>query len=87
MKDFKYEIREHVGTVSSSEDGRFAVEVNLISYNDSPVKVDIRRWDKETGRMRKGIAMTKKEAETLGLILQGMKKERGNNDRETETIC
>lgn len=35
-KEFKYEIKEHIGTVSSSPDGKYATEVNLISYNDAP---------------------------------------------------
>lgn len=72
-KEFKYEIKEHIGTVSSSPDGKYATEVNLISYNDAPAKVDIRTWNKETGQMYKGITLTDDEAETLGKILLGMK--------------
>lgn len=75
MSDFKYEIKKHFGTVSTSDDGRFALEVNLISYNYAPAKVDIRTWNKETGRMYKGITMTKEEAESLGQILLGMSNE------------
>ena len=75
MNEFKYEIQKHFGTVSTSEDGRFALEVNLISYNDAPAKVDIRTWNKETGRMYKGITMTEEEAESLGQILLGMSDE------------
>ena len=75
MNEFKYEIQKHIGTVSTSEDGRFALEVNLISYNDAPAKVDIRTWNKETGRMYKGITMTEEEAESLGQILLGMSDE------------
>ena len=30
-KEFNYEIKEHFGTVSTSEDGKYATEVNLIS--------------------------------------------------------
>lgn len=75
MNEFKYEIKKHIGTVSTSEDGRFALEVNLISYNDAPAKVDIRTWNKETGRMYKGITMTEEEAESLGQILLGMSDE------------
>ncbi len=72
--NFKYEIQEHIGTVSSSEDGRFATEVNLISYNDAPAKVDIRRWNKETNTMMKGITMTIQQAVNLGEILLGLKE-------------
>ncbi|MCI5648622.1 MAG: PC4/YdbC family ssDNA-binding protein [Fusicatenibacter sp.] len=73
MKEFKYEIKKHIGTVSSSPDGKYATEVNLISYNNAPAKVDIRNWNKETGQMYKGITLTAEEAENLTQILLGMK--------------
>ena len=72
-KEFNYEIKEHFGTVSTSEDGRYSTEVNLISYNNAPAKVDIRSWNKLTGRMYKGITLTRDEAKTLGHILLGIK--------------
>ena len=56
-KEFKYEIKKHFGTVSTSEDGKYSTEVNLISYNNAPAKVDIRTWNRETGRMYKGITL------------------------------
>lgn len=71
-KEFKYKIEKHLGTVSRSDDGRFALEVNLISYNDAPAKIDIRNWNKETGRMYKGITLTQEEAKILGQILLNM---------------
>lgn len=74
MKEFKYEIKKHIGTISASSNGKVTTEVNLISYNDAPEKVDIRSWNKETGRMYKGITLTKEEAETLGKMLLGMKE-------------
>ena len=86
-KDFKYEIKEHIGTVSSANGGRFALEVNLISYNDTPAKVDVRRWDRDTDKMLKGITMTREEAQILGQILLGMDQKGEADDRETETIC
>ena len=73
-KEFKYEIKKHFGTVSTSEDGKYATEVNLISYNDAPAKVDVRTWNKETGKMFKGITLTTDEAKTLGQILIGIKE-------------
>ena len=73
-KEFNYEIKEHFGTVSTSEDGRYSTEVNLISYNDAPAKVDIRTWNKETGRMFKGITLTGDEAKTLAQILLGIEE-------------
>lgn len=72
-KEFKYEIKKHIGTVCTSSDGRYATEVNLISYNDAPAKVDIRPWNRETGQMYKGITLTEDDAIILGQILLGMK--------------
>lgn len=75
MKEFKYNIVEHLGTVSTSPDGKYATEVNLISYNNAPAKVDIRTWNKEEGKMYKGITLTKNEVKNLLQILLGMKEE------------
>ena len=72
-KEFKFEIKKHYGTVSTSEDGKYSTEVNLISYNNAPAKVDIRSWNKLTGRMYKGITLTREEAKILGQILLGIK--------------
>lgn len=72
--DFNYEIQEHIGTVSSSDDGNRTLEVNIISFEGSLAKVDIRRWNKRTGHMLKGIAVTKEEAKILCQILQGMEE-------------
>ena len=51
-----------------------ATEVNIISYNDAPEKVDIRSWNKETGRMYKGIALTYSEARTLKDLLSNLEE-------------
>ena len=74
MKEFKYEIKKHYGTVSTSSDGKYATEVNLISYNNAPAKVDVRTWNKETGQMYKGITLTAEEAESLAKILLDVKE-------------
>lgn len=42
MKEFKYEIKKHIRTISTSLSGKVTTEVNLISYNNAPEKVDIR---------------------------------------------
>lgn len=74
MKEFKYEIKKYIGTVSTSKDDTCALEVNIISYNDAPAKVDIRTWNRVTGKMYKGITLTHEEAEILGKILLGIKE-------------
>lgn len=74
MAKFKYEIKKYIGTISTSSDEKVATEVNIISYNDAPEKVDIRSWNKETGRMYKGIALTYSEAQTLKDLLSNLEK-------------
>lgn len=81
--DFKYEIQEHVGTISTWENGKFALEVNLISFNDAPAKVDIRRWNKETGAMMKGITMTRNQAVNIGQILLGLAENKCEGFRDS----
>lgn len=70
MRDFEYKLVKHLGTISSYRNGEQTLEVNLISYNDSEPKIDIRRWNRDTNRMLKGVALTKEEAEILKNILQ-----------------
>ncbi|MGC2873658.1 YdbC family protein [Ihubacter sp. mB4P-1] len=51
-----YEIREHIGTISSWDSG-WNRELNLISWNGAKPKYDIREWDEEHERMSKGITL------------------------------
>lgn len=80
--NFKYEIQEHIGTICTWDNERYSLEVNLISYNDAPAKVDIRRWNRETDTMMKGITMTIQQAVNLGEILLGLKETDENSSPE-----
>lgn len=72
MSDFGYKIMERVAVLSSTDDGGYTAEVNLISYNGRKPKIDIRRWERHEGaeRMLKGIALDEKEAAALLEALQ-----------------
>lgn len=82
MSEFKYEIKQYIGTVSTSPDGKYATEVNLISYNDAPAKVDIRNWNTETRKLYKGIVLTPEEADKLAHILLDWKSMNDSNRLE-----
>ena len=71
MRDnkFTYEIIKNLGVLSASNDGRFQIEANIISYNGTAPKLDVRKWDKEKNRFLKGIVLTRPEAEALRDIL------------------
>lgn len=71
MAEFKYEVKERYGVLSQTERG-WTTEVNLISWNDNPAKIDIRSWSPDHEKMGKGITLTKGEAQKLRLILEGV---------------
>lgn len=63
MTDFHYKIVERIAVLSQNSSG-WRLEVNLISYNDKPAKLDIRRFSPD-GRMGKGLALTQQEEAAL----------------------
>ena len=52
MAEFKYEIIERIAILSGT--GEWTKELNKISWNDRPVKYDLRDWNQEKNRMGKG---------------------------------
>lgn len=63
-REFSFTIVEHFCVLSSSGSG-WAKEVNLISWNGNKPKLDIREWDSQHQRMKKGITLRNDEAERL----------------------
>lgn len=57
-----YEIVDHIGVAGKKE-------INLVSWNDKPAKIDIREW--AGGVPRKGITLTEEEAQELYEVLKG----------------
>ncbi|SER43196.1 hypothetical protein SAMN04487944_10499 [Gracilibacillus ureilyticus] len=64
MAGIKYEIVEHIATLSESEKG-WKKEVNLVSWNDREPKYDIRDWSPDHEKMGKGVTLTLEEWQTL----------------------
>lgn len=62
---FSYEILEHIATLSESSSGAFALELNRIKYGSAAPKLDLRIWDKENGKMLRGVTLTADEAREL----------------------
>ncbi len=60
MNEIKFEIVEEIGVLSENEKG-WKKELNLVSWNDSEPKYDIRTWSPEHEKMGKGITLTKDE--------------------------
>ena len=74
MQDIKFEIKEELGTLSESPKG-WTKEVNLISWNSTAPKYDIRDWAPNHENMGKGITLTAEEAEALYKILAKIMEE------------
>lgn len=68
MADIKYDIVEEIGVLSENAKG-WRKEINLISWNGSEPKYDIRDWAPEHEKMGKGITLTKDEVLKLKEIL------------------
>ena len=59
-RDFSFEIKEHIGVISSNENG-WSKELNVVSWNGQPAKFDIRDWDQDHQRMTKGVTLLDRE--------------------------
>ncbi len=68
MADFKYEIVENLGVLSTSASG-WTRELNLISWNERPAKYDIRDWSPDHEKMGKGLTLTDEDMGSLKELL------------------
>lgn len=66
--EFKYEIINEIGVISSSTKG-WKKEVNRLSWNGGEPKYDIRQWAPDHEKMGKGISLTEDEMRELAKIL------------------
>lgn len=69
MADFKYEIVEELGVLSTSSKG-WQKELNKISWNGAEPKFDIRDWAPDHEKMGKGVTLTDEEAQSLYALLK-----------------
>lgn len=71
MGDVSFNIKKHLLTVSENQKG-WTKEVNLVSWNDREVVVDIRDWAPDHEKMGKGVTVSK---EAFRDILEKIKVE------------
>ena len=67
-EDVECEIIESYGKFSEGQ-RNWNKEVNLVSWNGRPAKIDIRSWQRNHEKCGKGIAITREEAEELTKLL------------------
>lgn len=65
---FSFKVVEEVGVLSEGANG-WQKELNLVSWNDREPKYDIREWDVNHEKMRKGVTLTIDELVELRSIL------------------
>lgn len=71
MADISYKIIQQIGEISTSRKG-WTKELNLVSWNGSAPKYDIRDWAPGHEKMGKGITLTEDEAKALFCLLGEM---------------
>ena len=71
MADFKYEIVQELGVISTNASG-WTRELNLISWNDRPAKFDIRDWSPDHEKMGKGLTLSDEDIMSLKEILKDL---------------
>ena len=64
-----FNIVESLGVLSTSANG-WTKEVNVVSWNDRPAKLDIRDWDPDHNKMSRGIGLNATEVAGLYELLQ-----------------
>ncbi|MFR9296513.1 MAG: YdbC family protein [Aedoeadaptatus pacaensis] len=69
MAEFKFEIVEHLGVLSTSPNG-WTKELNRVSYNGAEPKFDLRSWSEDHEKMSKGITLSVDEFEALRELIK-----------------
>ncbi len=68
MDDISCEIVMQIGVLSQSRSG-WTKELNLVSWNGSPPKYDIRDWSPDHGKLGRGVTLTREELLALRDVL------------------
>lgn len=74
MADIKFEIKEHIATLSTSEKG-WTKELNIVSWNGRDPKYEVRDWSPDHERPGKGATFTIDELVALSKALDEFGKE------------
>lgn len=63
-RDISFVIERYLGVLSESQNG-WKKELNLVSWNGKPAKLDLREWSPDHQRMAKGVTLRHEEARAL----------------------
>lgn len=67
-REITFEVEQHIGLIGTSPTG-WKKELNMVSWNGTQAKFDIREWDEDHTHMSRGITMNKEEIKSLKEIL------------------
>ncbi|MBR0230150.1 MAG: hypothetical protein IJL94_02060 [Erysipelotrichaceae bacterium] len=70
--DFTFEIVEHIGVLSQTNNG-WKKELNLVSWNGREPVYDIRTWNPDHTKMGKGATISLEEMENLKKVIKNVK--------------
>ncbi|MBE7065972.1 MAG: hypothetical protein E7385_00290 [Ruminococcaceae bacterium] len=68
---FKYVVKLRLGELSKGKNG-WSKQANIIKWNNGLFKLDIRDWNNDKQQMRRGVTLTKSEAERLISLLKNI---------------
>ena len=68
MDDFKYEIINEIGVISTTKKG-WSLELNRVSWNGKEPKYDLRQWSPDHTKMGKGVTLSEEELRELTKLL------------------
>ena len=71
FEQINYQIVRHLGVVAHGSKG-WSTQVNLVSWNDNPVVLDIRSWNYDQTKFGKGITFSADEASRLNQIISSL---------------
>ena len=68
-QNIECKITRKLAVLSSNQNG-WQLELNEVSWNGDPPKLDLRRWNADHTKCNKGITLSRKEAENLLAVLK-----------------
>ena len=67
--EIKFDIKKAIGVIGDGTRG-WRKEINIISWNGRPPKIDIRDWNETHEKMGKGVTLTGAEVRAMMALLQ-----------------
>ena len=67
-REISFDIVESLGVITTYSTG-WSKELNLVSWNEGPAKLDIRDWDPTHERMSRGLTLSAEEVKRLTEML------------------